>query len=180
MKTKIYNWLKYNSQKGEIPMWIIGFGLVVLVLGAIFIFGEGNTGQMDQGNGGKESQLQISERVYDFGTISMAKGNINKIFKITNPSDKDIELKKITTSCMCTSAYVVKNGSEKGPFGMEGMGYVPPANEIIKAKDSLDIKVVYDPNAHGPSGVGLIDRFVYFMDANGGKTQLEIKATVTP
>ena len=81
---------------------------------------------------------------------------------------------------MCTNAYIVNGGRETGPFGMQGMGFVPPANELIKAGESRDIKVVYDPNAHGPSGVGAIDRYVFLTDEAAGKIQLEIKALVTP
>ena len=55
-----------------------------------------------------------------------------------------------------------------------------PANEIIKAGESRKIRVVYDPNAHGPAGVGQIDRFIELTDSNGAKLQLEIKANVTP
>lgn len=153
--------------------------LTLLILGGIFVLGGGTSSQNGQG-GGAASQLQVSEKLYDFGTISMSRGNVEKIFKVTNPTDKDIFVKTVTTSCMCTNAYLVKDGSEKGPFGMPGMGYVPPADEIIKARGSIDVKVVYDPNAHGPSGVGTIDRFVYLADSDGGKIELEIKANVTP
>jgi hypothetical protein len=57
---------------------------------------------------------------------------------------------------------------------------VPKANELIKAGSSLDIEVVYDPAAHGPAGVGAVDRFVYLTEPNGGTLELEIKAVVTP
>ena len=72
------------------------------------------------------------------------------------------------------------DGSTKGPFGMAGMGYVPPANETIKPGESRIVRVVYDPNAHGPAGVGQIDRFVTLTDSSGGTLQFEIKALVTP
>ena len=82
---------------------------------------------------------------------------------------------------MCTTAFIVgPDGNVKGPFGMPGMGYVPPANEIIKAGESRIIRIVYDPNAHGPAGVGQIDRFVTLTDSDGGTLQFEIKALVTP
>ncbi|MEK7464727.1 MAG: DUF1573 domain-containing protein [Patescibacteria group bacterium] len=129
---------------------------------------------------GTISALTTPETLYDFGTISMKNGLVNHVFKVTNSSDKDIYIKKISTSCMCTSAYVVSAKGAKGPFGMEGMGYLPPANETIRAGESLDVKVVYDPNAHGPAGVGFIDRLVYLADASGKTLQLEIKAVVTP
>jgi len=125
--------------------------------------------------------LQALETLYDFGTISMKNGLVEHSFRVTNSSDKDIYVKKVNTSCMCTSAYMESaDGEEKGPFGMEGMNYVPPANETIKVGESRDIRVVYDPNAHGPAGVGVIDRFVYLTDASGNTLQFEIKAVVTP
>ncbi len=85
---------------------------------------------------------------------------------------------------MCTSAYIIeKDGSKKGPFKMPTMGFVPPANEIVKAGDIIKIEAVYDPNAHGPAGVGPIDRFLILTEDGadgGGELQLEIKAQVTP
>jgi hypothetical protein len=130
---------------------------------------------------GEESVLTASEKLYDFGTISMKNGDVAKEFLITNPTDKDVFIPSLVTSCMCTKAFIVEpDGTSKGPFGMPGMGYVPPANETIKSGDSRIIRVVYDPNAHGPAGVGKIDRFITLTDASGGKIQLEIKALVTP
>ena len=131
-------------------------------------------------NPGEKSALASAETLYDFGAISMKSGKVNKIFIVNNPTDKDIVVREVTTSCMCTNAYIEKGDSEIGPFGMVGMSYVPPANETIKAGGSMDLKVVYDPNAHGPSGVGSIDRLVYVSDNDGGTLQFEIKAVVTP
>ena len=128
-----------------------------------------------------KNQLVAPEIFYDFGTISMKNGNVSKIFKVTNSSDKDIFLSSLTTSCMCTKAFfVLPDGSKRGPFGMPGMGMVPKLNETIKIGESRDVEVVYDPNAHGPAGVGMIDRFVYLEDSKGEKLQFEIKAVVTP
>ena len=128
-----------------------------------------------------ESSLTASETVYDFGIISMKNGDVTKDFTVTNATDKEVLLKTLVTSCMCTRASIVRaDGTSKGPFGMPGMGSVPPANESIAPGESRVIRVVYDPNAHGPAGVGQIDRFAYLEDENGGKLQLEIKALVQP
>ena len=128
-----------------------------------------------------KSSLVAQGVLYDFGTISMKNGNVTKEFSVTNPTNQDITVKTVLTSCMCTVAFIVKSdGSAKGPFGMAGMGYVPPANEVIKAGESRVIRVVYDPNAPGPAGVGQIDRFVSLTDSSGGTLELEIKALVTP
>lgn len=159
--------------------------LVFILIVLLFAWGRAGTSFTSQGAPGAasiaQSSLITSETLYDFGTISMKDGNVTKEFEITNPIDRDITVSTVLTSCMCTLAYIVKeDGSIKGPFGMPGMGYVPPANEIIKAGESRVIRVVYDPNAHGPAGVGRIDRFITLTDSSGGVIQLEIKALVTP
>lgn len=127
-----------------------------------------------------KSQLIASETIYDFGSISMKDGNVTKEFRITNPTAQDIAVKTILTSCMCTTAYIESPSGEKGPFGMAGMGHVPAVDEIIKAGESRVVRAVFDPNAHGPAGVGRIDRFIALTDNAGGTLQLEIKALVTP
>lgn len=129
---------------------------------------------------GAASLLSASNTLYDFGTISMKNGLVDYAFTVTNPTAESIEIKKISTSCMCTTAFIESGNNYKGPFGMSGMGYLPPANETIGPGESRMVKVVYDPNAHGPAGVGSIDRLVYLTDALGRTLQLEIKAEVTP
>ncbi len=130
---------------------------------------------------GAASPLAAPESFHDFGMISMKNGDVSYDFKVTNATDKDVMLPTLVTSCMCTSALIVEpDGSIKGPFLMPGMGYVPPANELIKVGDNRIIRVVYNPNAHGPAGVGAIDRFVILTDSSGNELKLEIKAVVTP
>jgi len=162
------------------------FGFLIAILG-LFIWGystrEGTTASVqnivrDNISGG---MLVSEEKLHDFGRISMRNGDVSKEFVITNSSDRDIVLSKILTSCMCTLAYIVEsNGILKGPFGMAGHGVVPKANEIIKAGENRTIRAVFDPNAHGPAGVGRIDRFISLIDEDGNTLQFEIKATVTP
>lgn len=141
-----------------------------------------------RGNG-VANALTALETFYDFGTISMKNGNVSKIFKINNSSAGDIRLTNVSTSCMCTAAYILKeDGSKIGPFGMPGHGgntSMPghgngKAGEIISAGESRDIEVVYDPNAHGPAGVGMISRSVYLKDENNNVLELKFKVNVTP
>ena|SRR3989344_9159636 len=130
--------------------------------------------------GSAQSSLTASETLYDFGTISMRKGMVERVFTITNNTEASVYIPSIYTSCMCTTGFLKTPTGEKGPFGMQGMGYIPPANETIAAGESREIKVVFDPNAHGPAGVGTIDRFVYVVDDQGAALALEIRAVVTP
>lgn len=127
-----------------------------------------------------ESILKSSETIFDFGTISMTNGKVSHEFKITNGSAQLINISKIYTSCMCTAANFKLNEKIYGPFGMEGMGGITSANITLGPGESGSIEAIYDPNAHGPAGVGAIDRFVYVEDKNGGQLKLEIKAAVTP
>jgi len=167
---------------------INAIAIVVLIFAGLFVWssaGKGGTAASVQGAPGaastSKSVLTAPEIFYDFGTISMKDGNVSREFKVTNSTGTDITVSTILTSCMCTSAFIVESdGSIKGPFKMPGMGYVPPANENIKAGESRVIRVVYDPNAHGPAGVGRVDRFITLTDTFGGTLQLEIQALVTP
>ena len=127
------------------------------------------------------SVLSTPEQTYDFGVISMKNGNVYHVFKIANPADKDIMIEQVSTSCMCTVAYILEGASRTGPFGMPGMGYGSNrANKLFKAGDTMNIEVVFDPNAHGPAGVGPMERSVHLTDAGGGALHLEIKALVKP
>lgn len=143
----------------------------------------GNTAASVQGvsSTGAKSALAATDILYDFGTISMKNGDVTKNFIFTNPTDKDVNIRGVETSCMCTSALLVlPDGSTKGPFGMAGMGGMTTTNETIKAGETMTVRAIYNPNAHGPAGVGQIDRFIIVTDASGGKIQFEIKALVTP
>lgn len=167
------------------PKTLIYSGLFILLIIGLLAWGnaaKGGTASVQ----GVPSRAQKSALVaplvfHDFGTISMKNGNVTKEFTVTNPTAESITVETVFTSCMCTTAFLVgPDGTTKGPFRMPGMGYVPPANETIEAGGSRTIRVVYDPNAHGPAGVGRIDRFVTLTDNAGGALQIEIKALVTP
>ncbi len=127
-----------------------------------------------------KGSLTASEIFFDFGTISMAKGKVAHAFEIANPTDSDIRVNNLETSCMCTVAYIGDGAAKQGPFGMPGMGGMTSADYVVKAHGTANVEVVFDPAAHGPAGVGEIDRLVYVTEANGGTLQFEVKAVVTP
>lgn len=165
---------------------IIG-ALVVLGILGLMLWGRSTASSQsptanhaDAPQNGTASPLTASDTLYDLGTISMKDGLKEHRFTVTNNTNAAMYLSSVYTSCMCTTAFLETPKGEKGPFGMQGMGYIPPANETIGPGESREVKVVYDPNAHGPSGVGAIDRFVYLVDDKGGVLALEIKAVVTP
>lgn len=164
---------------------IIG-SLLVFAIAGLMLWGRVNAARYDVKNHvgamttAAPSLLTSQEKLFDFGTISMKNGTVGHEFVVTNGTGAPIQVSKVFTSCMCTTAYLETVGGEKGPFGMEGMGYVPPADDTIAPGEARTVRIVFDPNAHGPAGVGEIDRFIYLQDAKGGTLALEIKAIVTP
>ncbi|MCL4437539.1 DUF1573 domain-containing protein [Patescibacteria group bacterium] len=121
---------------------------------------------------------------YDFKTISIGGGTVSHNFILDNSSSEPVQIEKVFTSCMCTTAYVGdSDNSLLGPFGMEGMGnYLELANLTIQPKSHAIVKAVFDPAAHGPAGVGLAERTIY-IQTNSSKTpqvQLSFRAIVTP
>lgn len=143
----------------------------------------GNTAASVQGVSSADARgaLISPEAFFDFGAISMKDGDVTKDFTITNPTGENVTILGLETSCMCTSVLLVlPDGSTKGPFGMAGMGGLTRTNETVKAGESRMLRVIYNPNAHGPAGVGQIDRFVTVTDSSGATLRFEIKALVTP
>lgn len=126
------------------------------------------------------SVLEINEPSYDFGEISMAKGVVGKEFKIKNPSANSVEIESIYTSCMCTEATLEVGGKKFGPYGMPGHGFGPKVRQTIGAGEEVSILVEFDPAAHGPAGVGPIQRAVAVETKDGARLELEISALVKP
>jgi len=124
--------------------------------------------------------LEADRNLHDFGTISMKDGNVKTAFKIKNPTTKDLALNRLYTSCMCTEATIKIGERVQGPFGMLGHGFTPTFSESLRASEEAEIEVEFDPNAHGPSGVGPIERVVTLEGEGGKLIDLNIKANVIP
>jgi hypothetical protein len=153
--------------------------VIVVVLGTM-VWGYAKMAGPSPAQLSKQSSLTASTTRYDFGTISMASGTVDHLFAITNPTDRNITIINLQTSCMCTMAYIGTGGARQGPFGMPGMGGATDADYTIPAHGTDEIDVVFNPAAHGPAGVGDIDRTIDATQQGGGTLQLEIKAVVTP
>lgn len=125
-------------------------------------------------------RLTAAETAYNFGSISMAKGLVTHKFIITNSDVVPATVTKLFTSCMCTKAKLYVNGKEWGPFSMPGMAAIPSISAVIAPGESAEIEAIFDPAAHGPAGVGKIERTV-IAELNGqSPLNLNISAVVTP
>lgn len=164
---------------------IIGIGIGVLGLGGALWYAQPESvtsvSHNEESLGNKsEVQLIVDRLGNDFGSISMKNGIVKSNFVITNPLDKTLKLAKLYTSCMCTKASFILNNNLVGTFGMPGHGIVPPLNITLEPNQQATIEVAFDPAAHGPSGIGRIERVVTVEDETGIVLELPISATVNP
>src|SRR3990167_2668214 len=101
--------------------------LAVLIGAAVIARPDGGNTQSNASvaPSGEPGVLVAQEAMYDFGSISMANGNVSKRFSVKNTGESDVELSKLYTSCMCTTAKLITKDGEEGPFGMPGHASIP-------------------------------------------------------
>ncbi len=125
--------------------------------------------------------LVSSRPNYDFGTISMTAGKVSTTYRIKNQGAAPLALDKIYTSCMCTEATLVTaSGRKQGPFGMPGHGPLKAVSGQLAPGETALLEVVFDPAAHGPSGVGRIERVVTVETKGAAPLELGMVAMVRP
>lgn len=130
---------------------------------------------------GQPGVLTSARPSYDFGTISMKAGDVSTTYRIKNEGSAPLALDKIYTSCMCTTATLVTaNGRKQGPFGMPGHGPLKPATGQLAPGETALLEVVFDPAAHGPSGVGRIERVITVETKGARPLELWMAAMVRP
>lgn len=162
--------------------YIFAFLGIAAVIGILFWLGRSTTTAGKKTSADQLGALSLiaEQKGFDFGEISMAAGKVSYRFKIQNSNDEPYPINQIYTSCMCTSATLLMNSKRIGPFGMPGHGLAPKINEILGAGEEAEVEVAFDPAAHGPAGVGTIERSVFVESEKGSPLELSIKATVKP
>jgi len=168
---------------------IIGAGAVILVLGGLIIAATPEPGagkpatvaSRSTGSASSAGTLTAPATKFNFGSIPMSGGKVTHRYWIRNASTEPILIRKMYTSCMCTSAALVKSSGKKfDPVGMPGHAPIPTMNEPMAPKEEAIIEVVFDPAAHGPAGIGPIDRVVTIENSAGQPLELAFTANVTP
>ena len=163
-------------------LWVIAASLIIG--GGIIFWGYQNAQTLPekQTNNFGSGELVITESSYDFGEVSMAKGLVNKEFVLSNTSSASVKVGPVETTCMCTTAYLrVGEGKEVGPFGMPGHGGLKnTANLTVAPGEKLIVRAVFDPAAHGPAGVGTVERAIMVDVGKQEPVVMSFKALVTP
>lgn len=140
--------------------WYALAGMAVLLVGFITYNATNNSVVASQVGSG---QAVIEPQSIDWGTISAAQGSVTKDFTIRNTGEGDLVVKKISTSCGCTTAQLVIDGEATRSFGMDH-GNIPVIKEVIPAGESAILRVTFDPNFHYVRG--RIDRAVYVVTSD--------------
>lgn len=173
---------------------IVGIGVAILALGGIVWIArpapDGASGPYSGQNSqtgdaasvlqNSDEALRADEASFDFGTISMAAGTVRHTFKIQNAGTEPVVIGKIYTSCMCTIATLALDGKQFGPYGMPRHGFIPKINGAMAPGEEASVEVVFDPAAHGPAGVGRLQRIVTVEYNAGQPLEIGFTALVTP
>ncbi len=162
--------------KNVIISIVTGIGL----LAGLFWIARPSAPEDSQATPSGNGRLVVSEASFDFGSVSMANGTVHKIVAVKNEGPDAVTIGKISTSCMCTTATFEKDGQRYGPFGMPGHAYIPKINQRLGAGEQANVEIAFDPAAHGPAGVGRVDRSVYLENGAGRPLEIQFTATVTP
>lgn len=116
---------------------------------------------------------------HDFGRVPIDGGTVETLFRLVNESSDDVQLASVATSCGCTSATAqFADGSTVGSFDPPADGDWGSAGRSVMAGESFQVRVVFDPAAHGPDGVGELMREVILATPDGSSTRLVIMVNV--
>lgn len=174
-----------QSGKSRIALYVIGF-----LIGSALVFWvvQSSSSQKEKGGIAASSEsseqsgtLTVDEGFFSFGNISMANGPVTKMVRVSNSGNETLIIQKLYTSCMCTSVTLSSGEKRIGPFGMPGHGLIPSFREELKPGQSAEVEIIFDPAAHGPAGIGRIQRVVT-LEHSGTSTASKISfdAMVTP
>lgn len=166
-----------NKNKNTIVGVVIG---LVILAGLIFWSRALETNVVTAVSNSGPTTLVASEPNFDFGALSMAAGKVSHMFDLTNVSSAPVVIKSLYTSCMCTEANLIMGDKKIGPFGMIGMAYNPVINTTVPAGATVAVEAVFDPAAHGPAGIGHIERQINIQIADSQDVVLNFQAQVNP
>ncbi|HJY98339.1 MAG TPA: DUF1573 domain-containing protein [Patescibacteria group bacterium] len=149
---------------------VILIAMFALVGGAVFLFA-GDKQSSDASLAKVEAQeVSVTPESYDIGRVLMKDGIVTREYEIKNSSSNTLRIKNIATSCMCTRAQVILGDKRTRLYSMEMSGAKNPNVDFdIPGGQSAKLVVKFDPAAHGPAGVGKVDRVVSltFLDPVG-------------
>ncbi|MCL5970010.1 MAG: DUF1573 domain-containing protein [Patescibacteria group bacterium] len=155
---------------------LLALSTVAILFGAIFLMSK-STATVAGVVSSQNAKMEIKDPTsFDWGDIQMEKGDVEKDFTIKSVGTEPLKIYNVKTSCHCTIARVTIDKEESPNFGMSGVsswvGEVAPGKEAKLA-------VIFDPQYHGPQGVGPINRFVSIETNDKGNSKVTFTLTGT-
>lgn len=139
------------------------FIIIIAVLTLVIIFGgitlvSNSTSSTPQVAFSQNAKAETQEPTsFDFGNIPYSGPKATKKFTIKNTGSETLKLFNVKTSCHCTKARVIIDGTVSPDFGMSGIsGWIGEVQVGREAK----VIVIFDQSFHGPAGIGPVTRFV--------------------
>lgn len=167
---------KHNKKK-RIDSFMTGvIGITLLLFVGVIYFGT-KLGATTEVSADNQVNMQVAESRYDWGTIDINGGVVNKTFSIENTGSSPLKLYDVVTSCMCTTAQLKTPSQTSKQFGMH-----EKSTSVFEVQpgETAELVVEFDPLFHGPSGVGPISRTVTVNtnDANQPALSFHLSANV--
>lgn len=162
------------NEKKLFLIFLIG---TLLLLGGSVVYLSGFSSGKSVISVSQNVKAEVMENSFDWGEIAYSGPKATKTFKIKNSGTETLKLTNVKTSCTCTTAQVVIEGKESPLFSMHAtsswLGDVAPGKEA-------ELKVIFDQQFHGPSGVGLVERIISVEtnDANNKLLEFNLKGNV--
>ncbi|MFH1841214.1 MAG: DUF1573 domain-containing protein [Candidatus Nealsonbacteria bacterium] len=133
--------------------------IIFLIVGiiALILLGYGYfkaTPGVGEGQSENFPKIEITPKYFDFGQASYG-DVLEHVFKLKNLGKEPLEIKRVATSCSCTTAKVVE--------------------EIVAPGQETELVVTYDTGAmSGPHGMGDQERIIYVKSSDPLNPQVEI------
>ncbi len=150
----------------------------VVLIGGVFLLSKGSDNDpSSRVTMSENAKVTVEETSYDWGEIGLNDGKVEKIFTIKNEGTETLNLLNVVTSCMCTTAQLSLGDKSSPVFGMhQKSNYVME----VPAGESAELRAIFDPAFHGPSGVGPINRQITVATNDSSRPELNfmLKAMV--
>jgi hypothetical protein len=127
--------------------------LVVLFLG-LLVYGYFQSTPNIEKQTGNLPKIEITPKIFDFGSIEYGQV-LRHTFRVKNIGSEILEIKRVATSCACTTAKI--------------------ALDKINPGQETDLYVTYDTGAmSGPHGRGRQERIIYVKSSDPINPQTEV------
>ncbi|MFH1840675.1 MAG: DUF1573 domain-containing protein [Candidatus Shapirobacteria bacterium] len=138
---------------------VIVFSLVIVALGVYLLSRAPARVALFPEN---EARIGLESRRYDFGSVRLNSGLIVHRYVIRNLGKIDLKIANLASSCACIKVYFKSANQESPRAGMKGMTKISEWIGVLQPEESGEVIIEFDPNFHGPQGVGKITRAVSF------------------